>query len=170
MPPGAQQLRGIHVHRSAEDVTIGVVAGHDAELGADGVTVVASGNLLQGILSDGRRTVVQNARVGVDVHGDSDLSNGEDGIVLNGDGSRIGGPDAPVIASGNRRDGIVLGGGGSTAENILAGVGRDGVTAIPNGRNGIKVSGPNCSIGSAAGERIVVAANVQHGLAVETTP
>jgi hypothetical protein len=128
-----------------------------------GLDVQATGNIIRGnvisdsgdtglVLSSGQSTV-QGNRVGTDVTGTKALGNGfdpsaiflgqpingTDGIVACGSGNTIGGSGAGQgnLVSGNRGDGIFLGGDDNVVQGNAVGTDAAGSTALPNHVSGI---------------------------------
>lgn len=108
--------------------------------------------------------------IGTDATGNSDFAgDNAEGIKVTGD-CLIGGSDltARNIVSGNAGDGIVLAGGGpnlppdQTQDNYI-GINSAGTSALPNGKNGINVTGVSENISDN-----VISGNTMAGIAVSS--
>ncbi len=153
----------------------------------DGITLVsASGNMICGNLISGNAfagvsvlgagatgNVLLNNFIGLDVTGRNGLGNQYSGVSISGaGGNQIGGPNAGNgnVISGNVLDGITLTGG--TANNLvqgnLIGLSAGGTNALPNGQNGISISGASANTigGVSAGARNVISGNAAYGVGI----
>lgn len=151
--------------------------------GADGVRVEAgpnmvggattgAGNVISGngqkagvIVARASRVTVQGNRIGVDVSGTVAIPNAGAGVILfDVSGSDVGGttPEAWNVISGNREDGIHV--GGTSTGNRIQGnfIGTDvtGKMARGNGRAGVSISASGNLVGGTRPEaRNVISAN-----------
>lgn len=154
----------------------GVVLENSADL-----TVIRS-NRISGTLSGGdgvliqaSRTLLSNNRIGTNATGFAPVPNTGNGVLV------LGVPGLPVsqvriyqnLISGNVGNGVLLSVGGDGVELVgnLVGVARDGATALPNQKNGIRVFGSSDHVlgGMGAARRNVVSGNVQAGISIEAT-
>ena len=136
---------------------------------------IISGNGNDGIIifeSDGN-TVVGNY-IGTDITGNAPLPNAADGIALGSTSSNniIGQPGAGNVLSGNTNDGLELDNDltGNIVQSNIIGLGADGNTPVPNGRNGLVIyDGVNSTQigGTGAGEGNVISGNTQSGIAID---
>jgi large repetitive protein len=140
---------------------------------ASGAGNVISGNTEDGIVlgGDASSNLVQGNLIGTDAAGTSAVPNVEDGAVLDAGASSntIGGTVAGArnVVSGNKQDGIVLDGGGTTA-NLIQGnfIGTDGTGTLNLGNTGPGVSidggaASNTVGGTVAGAGNIIAFTVQ---------
>jgi len=111
--------------------------------------------------------------IGTDSNGKTSLGNQLAGVEIAGaGGNQIGGTNAGNgnVISGNILDGITLTGG--TATNLiqgnLIGLSTAGTNALPNGQNGISISGGSSNIvgGVVAAARNVISGNADNGLGI----
>lgn len=165
-----------------------------AALGNQGTGIViedAPGNLIGGTTAGARNVVSANFAgitlvglnakgnriegnfVGTDVTGAVALGNANSGIRVNiAPANVIGGTAAGAgnLISGNSIHGVDIGGAGSTGNRVegnLIGTDRSGLTALPNGREGIRVEGlanENIIGGTVAGARNVISGNNLSGV------
>ena len=133
------------------------VVGRSNRLGApfnaahDGVEEqgnVISANEDGGLLLAGDDNFVLSSLIGTDVTGkrSGELGNGRNGIVVRGSQNRIGSPFNATrnVVAGSQFVGILLGPSGSNAdrsivENNYIGLGSQGVTALGNGDEGVRI-------------------------------
>jgi uncharacterized repeat protein (TIGR01451 family) len=153
--------------------------GTSAGAGANGLTILASGVTVRGLVINrfqgagisiqGGNCTIQNNFIGCDVEGGIPLSNGT-GILVNGFNNHIGGTsssDANLI-SGNSTVGIEL---NSASNNTIQGnlIGTDsfGVVSLPNGDSGIRTLGNstnNVIGGTTPGAGNTIAFNASNGV------
>ncbi len=123
--------------------TAGIVVWHAANnlIGGSnpGAGNVMSGNTYYAIQVDGAPTdptYIEGNLIGTDASGMAALGNGIYGVLLTGNGTRLGGTSAGSgnVISGNGDAGVVLGATalGNQILGNLIGVGSDGVTPLPN--------------------------------------
>ena len=154
---------------------IALVAANANQIGGAnaGAGNVISGNLQSGVelVSNAVHNVIQGNLIGVNAAGTGALSNGLDGIVLNGASSNlIGGTvsGARNIISGNASDGVCILQLTDTANQVQGNfIGTDitGAKALPNSNVGVLVQGCTNSIGGpAAGAQNVISGNAQQGV------
>lgn len=139
---------------------------------------VISGNQVYGIRISGfggtSNNVITGNYIGTNPAGNAAVANGMDGIsIINSSGNSIGGSTTNLgcapgnLISGNLRDGIDILGASSnnTVQGNLVGLNSNGSVAIPNGSEGIYVTGSNNLIGgSNANLRNVISGNGGSGV------
>ncbi len=131
---------------------------------------VISGNLLYGIrLNNGSGLVVRGNFIGTDVTGTGPLPNLNYGILVEANGSTIGGPapGAGNVISSNALDGLSIAGGvtGVVVQGNLIGTDPTGSFALGNHNRGIAIFGSNATIGGTApGEANIVAHSTVGGI------
>jgi titin len=135
---------------------------------------VISGNGLAGVSISGAGAagnMLLGNFIGTDVNGKTNLGNYYAGVTISGTGgNQVGGPKAGNgnLISGNVKQGIALTGG--TATNLiqgnLIGLSAAGTNALPNGRDGILISGAtdNTIGGASGGARNVISGNASNGI------
>jgi CSLREA domain-containing protein len=130
-----------------------------------------SGITIVGSSATGNR--VEGNFIGADVTGTVALSNVHSGVNLdNAPANIIGGTAAGAgnLISGNSVHGVDIGGAGSTGNRVegnLIGTDKSGLTALPNGREGIRVEGlanENVIGGTVAGARNLISGNNLSGI------
>ena len=148
----------------------------------DGITVsgapsntisgnVISGNGTNGVFLAGLGTdgnVVAGNFIGTDAAGMLALGNHNAGVTISAASANlIGGSN---VISGNLRDGIFLTGGasGNRVQGNLIGLSAAGAGALPNGFNGISISGAssNCIGGVSAAARNLISGNAYNGIGI----
>lgn len=145
-----------------------VIEGNNADANTIQNNVV-SGNAQFGIQirSGADNQVVQGNTVGLNLAGNVDLGNNQQGIMIETSGNTIGGANAlRNVVSGNNQTGIQVDGNANTASNNIIqynyiGTNLDGSTAIANNK-GVSIQGNN-----ADGNTIqfnVISGNAQEGL------
>ncbi len=131
---------------------------------------VISGNLLYGVrLNNGSGLVVRGNFIGTDVTGTAPLPNANYGLLVEANGSTIGGSTAGAgnVISANSLDGISIAGGvtGVVVQGNLIGTDATGTFALGNHNRGIAVFGNNSTIGgTTAGQANVVAHSTVGGI------
>ena len=163
-----------------------------------GSPLLVSGNLVNGItISSEPATatssstvavpssdnVIENAYVGTDLHGRSEIPNGDDGIEIDDStDNSIGEPFGPInLISGNNSIGVLIeaSSSGNTVQNSYVGTnlyGEDpafyGESPIGNGGDGIVIMGSsqNTLGGTIAGEPLVVSGNSGNGITICSEP
>ena len=137
---------------------------------------VISGNGLAGISlnnSASSGNIISGNRIGTDATGKFPLSNRVAGIYISGAaGNQIGGTNtgAGNVISGNAEDGIYITGGaaGNSIRGNLIGLDVTGANRLPNGYNGISLSGAVSNLigGAVSGARNVISGNTIHGVEI----
>ena len=145
----------------------------------DGITVsgapsnaisgnVISGNGTNGVFLSGAGAagnIVAGNFIGTDAAGKLALGNHNAGVTITGSGNLIG---ASNVISGNLHDGIFLtgGAGGNLVQGNLIGLSAAGTNALPNGVNGIYISGASSNTigGVVAAARNVISGNTYNGV------
>ncbi len=140
---------------------------------------VVSGNTVAGIvqIGTGENLVIQGNHIGTSIGGTAAVPNGT-GVRLIGGRATIGGPAAAArnVISGNAGHGLefTLAASLDPAQSVAnvvqgnyVGVAADGVTALGNGGDGIRVTGPSTVVGGVQpGEANVIAHNAGSGVVV----
>ena len=171
------------------DISGGVIISN----AGDGITLIgAPGNIISGNVISGNSlagislnnngasgNIVFGNRIGTDATGKFALSNRVTGIYIAGAvGNQIGGTNSGAgnLISGNAQGGIYLTNdpviGNPAAGNLIQGnlIGLDatGTNALPNGGNGISLSGAVSNVigGSVSGARNVISGNAYHGVEI----
>ncbi len=131
---------------------------------------VISGNGADGIFAQsGSGHVIQGNRIGCNFGGTAAIENGSEGITFNAFNSLIGGTgfgEGNQI-SGNREEGVQLGGSNNKVFGNLIGTDATGTASLPNGTSaladrqaGIVAGGSNCQIGGPdPGQRNIISGN-----------
>ncbi|HEY5044035.1 MAG TPA: hypothetical protein VIK53_18845, partial [Verrucomicrobiae bacterium] len=153
----------------------------------DGITLInAPGNLicsnlisasgLAGVSISGfgaTNNVMLGNFIGTDISGTASLGNHYAGVTISGGGgNQIGGTSAGNgnLISGNIQDGIALVGGSVTnvIQGNLIGLSAAGTSALPNGQNGISISGGSSNIigGVVAAARNFISGNADNGVGI----
>jgi len=158
--------------------------GVSAGAGVDGLKLLASGNVVRGLLltrftgdgieaTNGGNNVIVGNCIGLDENG-ADQGNGADGVtIINSAGNRIGGasPAERNVISGNTSDGLEINGLASS-NNLVFGnyIGPDpgGTLDRRNGANGVFINGaPNTTIGDASpGQGNLIGRNQSDGVEI----
>ena len=140
-----------------------------------------SGNAGNGIHVTGPSStgnLIAGNKIGTNANGESRVSNGLDGILIeDSSGYVIGGttPQAGNVISGNLENGIALTGFGTTGILVLGNtIGTDakGVKSIGNGQNGVAIlSAPYNAIGDGVqGAGNLISGNLADGVLIRGTP
>jgi hypothetical protein len=121
-------------------------------VGGPGAGNLISGNRGSGVLLASRSNVVQGNFIGTDAAGGAALGNLLLGVSVQGGNNTIGGTDlgAGNLISGNRGDGILLGGGMALLLQNAIGTDVTGTRAVPNLGNGVSVASSGNTVGGAA--------------------
>ena len=148
----------------------------------DGITVngapsnailgnVISGNGTNGVFLNGGGSggcVIAGNFIGTDAAGVMALGNHNAGVTISAAGGNLIG--AGNVISGNLADGIFLtgGAGGNLVQGNIIGLSAAGTNALPNGFNGISISGASSNIvgGAAAGARNLISGNAGNGIGI----
>lgn len=168
---------GVFVAQGPQEVRIGVPDGtDDAQVGSLRYGNLISGNAQAGVLLSGAGTSanqVESNRIGTDASGRLRLPNGEGGvaIVAGASGNVIGGtaPGTANVISGNDRDGVALGGRGTSGNAVvgnLIGTDPTGTLAVANAAFGVLVTGGASGnvVGGTPDAPNVVSGNAQDGV------
>lgn len=153
--------------------------------GATGVTVggatPADRNLISGNTAEGVRlaggasgNLVANSYLGTDAAGTAALANGTDGLaILASAGNTVGGADVGLrnVLSGNRSDGLELrdGASGNVVLGNQLGTTADGLTALGNGANGLRINNAaaNTVGGPIGGSTNLISGNTTDGVLIQ---
>ncbi len=166
----------IVVSNGGDGITIFGAAANTIGGIASGAGNVISGNGLAGIafnLNTAVSNVVSGNFIGTDAVGKTALGNKNAGVVLSASiGNQIGGSIAGYgnVISGNNQDGIFL--KDSALQNLiqgnLIGLSAAGTNAIPNGFNGVSISGAvsNMLGGNISTARNVISGNTYNGVGI----
>jgi CSLREA domain-containing protein len=150
-----------------------VVSGTNHQIGAGGKGNLVSGNSGPGItvINPATGIKIQDNRIGTDAGGNLALGN-DIGIEFSpsegASGVLVGGPvdGGGNLISGNYQEGVILYKNAEVIGNII-GLAQDGLNALPNGSDGIRVKGVSNRIGLAS-QPNSIAHNGGHGVAVIT--
>ena len=152
---------------------------------ANGLTIKAGGSTVRGLafggfsnlaiwLNNCDNNIIQANHIGLDSTGTSARPN-QTGIRLsNSSNNTIGGTTAAArnVISGNRFDGIELGGNNNVIQGNYIGTNAAGTAAIPNDSSGVNISSTpfsnNVVGGTVAGARNLISGN-QHGITANGT-
>jgi hypothetical protein len=159
-----------------------VVDGASAGDGADGLTITAGNTTIKGLaiddfagpgvrLNDSGGDVIVTNYLGTDATGSQARGNQTGIRIDSGSGDRIGGVIAADrnLISGNREDGIAIGGGaGHQVLGNFIGTDASGTRALPNDYGIELFSGSNSSIGGGtdAGAGNLISGNVYDGIGI----
>jgi len=137
---------------------------------------VISGNGFSGVAIDAggaSNNLVLGNFIGTDTAGKTALGNQNAGVTISaGAGNQIGGTNSGAgnVISGNKQDGIFLtvGAAGNLIEGNLIGLSAAGTNAIPNGFNGISLSGAVSNIigGVVPAARNLISGNTFNGVGI----
>jgi parallel beta-helix repeat protein len=152
---------GITLSSGTGNFIVGNVISGNSGAGISLFNSASSGNILSG------------NRIGTDATGKFALSNLVAGIYISGAvGNQIGGTNtgAGNLISGNAEDGIYLTGGaaGNSIQGNLIGLDAAGANRLPNGYNGISLSGAVSNLigGSVSSARNVISGNAYNGVQI----
>ncbi len=153
-------LSGLAITGTAGGSTIQSLVINNLPANSNGITLNSGGN------------TVKNCYIGVNAAGTAAAPNGRDGIDINDSQNNIiGGTTAADrnVISGNANSGVTIAGATATGNKIIGnylGTNAAGNAAIPNGDNGVFISGaPNNFVGgTTAGERNVISGNKNDGV------
>ena len=153
-----------------------------SSVGVHGAYTVIADNVLYGsggglYLEDpaAHDNVASGNFIGTDALGSAGLGNGNGVVIdLGAHHNTLGGdtPQERNVISGNADSGILIANDGSDHNTIhgnYIGLGADGLTAVPNGGNGIVIcdqAASNTVGGSGSGEGNVISGNTYHGVAM----
>ncbi|PAP79390.1 hypothetical protein B1759_13750 [Rubrivirga sp. SAORIC476] len=175
-------LDGVTGHGNTLD---GILVGANANFvfvgGPDGQRSVVSGNGENGVnvAGGGNGVTVNNAYIGVGADGMTPVGNAFHGVRF-ADApafARVGNVDLGNVIAGNGFSGLIIEGTGTDNGQVfgnLIGLGADGATAVPNGIDGITVTGgpTNVRIGANQDQSIVapnvVSGNLRDGIRIDT--
>ena len=137
---------------------------------------VISGNGLAGVLiytGGASNNLVLGNYIGTDPAGKTALGNQNAGVtVLAAAGNQIGGTNSGAgnVISGNTQDGIFLTGGasGNLVQGNVIGLSAAGTNALPNGFNGISISGASSNTvgGVVSAARNLISGNAYNGIGI----
>ncbi len=155
---------------------INVISGND---GFAGVSICGNPTFCGGEGSpgpgDAGANVVQGNFIGVNTAGTASIGNLNRGVAVDGAPNVVigGAGSGRNIISGNGTDGVILfnGTNGGVIRNNFIGANKAGTGAIPNGTNGVSVSGGaynNTVGGTTADDRNVVSGNAIYGIVIES--
>ena len=155
-------------------VTVGGTAPADRNL-----VSANTANFARGIeLWDSSGNTIQGNYVGTNAGGTAALGNGGAGIALDGtagvgsDNNLIGGAVAGAgnLCSGGVAEGIAVfdPSNGNTMQGNIVGLNAAGTLAVPNGTEGIKITGPGNTVGGdTAAKRNLISGNTSSGILVQ---
>jgi hypothetical protein len=134
-------------------VSLGGSVGNTIGGTAAGAGNVISGNA-RGFLITGSSNFVQGNLIGTNAAGTSGLGNTVEGLSISGSSNTIGGsaPGAGNVISGNGASGFNIAGTGNTVQANYIGTLADGVTALGNALDGVRVANSTNTIGGATEE------------------
>jgi CSLREA domain-containing protein len=160
------------------------ISGANAEEGSSGLSLIAPGNIVEGLVINGfdedgirigsQANVIRSNYLGTDVAGTGGLGNGRSGVYVSSANNLIGGDSAADrnVISGNDQEGVQLD-GANAQNNVVKGnhIGTNvaGTAAIPNGLAGIAITAGadnNVVGGTTAAERNVISGNNVHGVTI----
>ena len=162
------------------DISGGLVAGN----ANDGITMsgapsntisgnVISGNGTNGVFLAGAgasSNVLAANFIGTDAAGKAALGNGNAGVTISAGRANLIG--ASNVISGNLADGLFLtgGAGGNLIQGNVIGLSAAGTNALPNGFNGISISGASSNIigGMVSSSRNLISGNAYNGIGILT--
>ena len=165
-------LYGVNIYNGANNNTVGGTAA--------GAGNIISGNKGYGVNLYGSGVsgnLVQGNRIGTTADGKTALANGNDGvsIAVGASSNTVGGTAAGAgnVISGNQREGISIFASGTTqnlVEGNFIGTTADGSAPLPNGIQGVAISGgatSNTVGGTAAGAGNLVSGNGANGVGID---
>jgi titin len=131
---------------------------------------VISGNVNNGVfLTDAGASgnIVAGNFIGTDASGMLALGNSNAGVTITTSGNLVGGGN---VISGNLADGIFLAGGasGNLVQGNVIGLSAAGTNALPNGFNGISISGASSNTvgGAVSAARNLISGNTYNGIGI----
>lgn len=133
---------------------------------------IISGNLGNGIIARNAGIVIQGNFIGTDAAGNSALSNGLNGISLLAAATDaiIGGAGKGNTISGNSSNGISIASNNTLVQGNIIGRNSANSADIPNGSDGLNISGRSNTIGGvAAGTANAIRGNFQDGVQLSGT-
>jgi hypothetical protein len=135
--------------------------------GPGGAGNVISANALNGVEISPNATgnTVAGNFIGTDLAGANPLSNGNDGVLINGSNNTIGGVAGNLI-SGNALNGVEvsLGATSDTVTGNIIGTDRVGANPLGNGSDGVLLDGSNNTVGGPAGAYNLISGNAFNGV------
>jgi hypothetical protein len=147
----------------------------------DGARNIISGNVGSGVTvaigspltGDGTGNKVEGNRIGTDASGTQDLGNSGSGVFITGwSDNTVGGTAAGAgnTISGNDSIGVQFSGSlgvGNKVEGNRIGTNADGTEALPNGRDGVSLSGSGHTVGGTdSGARNIISGNSHNGVGI----
>jgi titin len=164
------------VSNAADGITLNGAPGNTMGGATAGGGNVISGNGFAGVSINGggaSNNLVWGNLIGTDMAGKTALGNKNAGVAVSAAaGNQLGGTNSAAgnVISGNTQDGIFLtdGATGNLIEGNLIGLSAAGTNAIPNGFNGISLSGAGSNLigGGAADARNVISGNAKNGVGI----
>ncbi len=140
---------------------------------ASGAGNLISGNSRFGVTVTGRNNTLQGNFIGTNAEGTGPIPNLESGCSIRGNNNILGGaaPGAGNLFSGNGQYGLrIVVGSGNRVQGNFAGTNAAGTGAVPNGIDGINVSGQNNVIGGTIpAARNLLSGNNNSGIALVTS-
>ena len=157
-PAGLDGMHVVFLDGASAGATSGLT------LAGDGIRVAGlavGGFTGHGIHITGNDNTVNSAFIGTNATGTAAVPNGDEGIHISGDRATIGGTNAKdrVLVSGNGNQGIDVSGADAEIYGAIVGLNAAATAPIPNGANGIRLSGSTGATIGAAGAGNIVAGN-----------